>query len=242
MVDAKCVVTELTAWVKECVERGSARFEDLQENERSSYANDVLLPEVMIRICLRSLDLDRPSSWTRPPPGIAQGLPAGNDTRTRHDVDEDGAGAQPPGAAAATDEERLYKLARAKLRELAKEDHATEWERRRMEVSLARKPAVARRVADVPAPKISARAERMMTREGDLELHLQQAFDRRNERKGHRRGRARSKAASAGGNEVDGEEGTKAGVAKKPEGGVIEEEDVEKAEASGHEAPVIASN
>jgi hypothetical protein len=113
----------LSEWIAKHDE-GPGRFATLAEDERSKFASYVLLPEVIIAICLRSLDLDRPSSWARPRSDLAPPAEAAAEAE-----------------AAADEEARQYKLARQKLDELAEYDHATEWERIRHEVKMAQRGA-----------------------------------------------------------------------------------------------------
>lgn len=121
-------------WVKKATS-GSARFEALVANDRMTFADVVLLPEILIQICMRSFNLASPSTSAE----------AGDNIGADLDVNMDAHGSTAPAALTstidrATDEARLYNLAREKLQELANND-ANEWERRRFEVGQALKKA-----------------------------------------------------------------------------------------------------
>lgn len=165
--------------------RGSPRFEALTPAEQLRYTEDILLPETLLRICLCSLDLDRPSSWTRPPAEISQAADSGPPPEAEADGSSDGPGAKAESTTAdAAEEARLYNLARKKLQELGEEDLPRQWERRRLEVQMAQKAARARLgLSEQRETKVNARAERMLRRDAEQELALQLAYDRMNEKK-----------------------------------------------------------
>lgn len=173
----------LSDWVGE--HEGTGRFATLAEDERSQFASFVLLPEVIVAICLRSLDLDQPSSWARP----------------RDDL-------PPPEEAAEREAARLYALARRKLDELRACSHALEWEKRRDEVKRTQQAAQkaagtapAAPAASEPGKRPTRRAARLRQTGDELspqrQAQLEAAFEREKKKAERAKQRKRRGAESA---------------------------------------------
>ncbi|BEI85169.1 hypothetical protein CcaverHIS002_0505700 [Cutaneotrichosporon cavernicola] len=163
----------LSDWVRDHCSTG--RLATLADDERSQFASFVLLPEVIIAICIRSLDLDRPSSWAR----------------ERDDIPA-------PEEAAEAEAARLYNLAREKLAELGENDHEIEWEKRRLEVKMAVKwaePAVPTQPEpEMPLRRREARLRNPEEASVEDQARLLEGFARKKKQGDKRKGKAVAKA------------------------------------------------